>query len=432
VAELDLQTIGKYEVIREIGRGGMGVVYLGHDPFAGRHVALKVAHPESLQDQQEGARYRKLFFNEAKAAGMLKHPNIIQVFDAGVEEEISFIVMEYVAGNRTFHDHCKPNNLLPIEDVVRLIFKCARALDYAHRQGVVHRDIKPKNVLLTEQHDVKIGDFSIALITRADATETQVHGYVGSPLYMSPEQIREENISNQTDIFAIGILMYEMLTGVHPFSGDSLPTIIHKIQNRSHVSLLQVRSEAPEILGHIIDRTLMKDPADRYKSGLDVAADLSLVFDHLKLFQEELSTHEKYNMVKGLEFFSDFSESEIWEITNAASWLEFEPGDEIISEGDIDNSFFVITSGDVRVTKGDQDLGELRAGDCFGEMGFIAGKKRTANIIAMSRVTVLKIRAALMERASLRCQLHFHRVFLNTLVERLSFTTSRVSDTLIV
>ncbi len=428
MAELDLQTIGKYEVIREIGRGAMGVVYLGHDPFADRHVALKVAHPESLQDQHEGARYRKLFFNEAKAAGMLKHPNIIQVFDAGVEEEISFIVMEYVAGNRTFYNHCKPNNLLPIEDVVRLIFKCARALDYAHRQGVVHRDIKPKNILLTDQHDAKISDFSIALITRADATETQVHGYVGSPLYMSPEQIQEENISNQTDIFAIGVLMYEMLTGVHPFSADSLPAIIHKIQDRPHVPLLQLRSGVPEILGHILDRTLMKDPTDRYKSGLDVAADLSLVFDHLKLFEEELPGQEKYTMVKDLDFFNDFSEPEIWEVINAASWLEFEPGGEIISEGDVDNSFYVITSGRVRVTKADQDLHELRAGDCFGEMGFIAGKKRTANIIAKTKVTALKIRAALIERASLHCQLKFHKVFVNTLVERLSQTTDRVSD----
>jgi serine/threonine protein kinase len=428
VEELDLQTIGKYDVIREIGRGAMGVVYLGHDPFADRQVALKVAHPESLQDQREGVRYRKLFFNEAKAAGMLKHPNIIQVFDAGVEEEISFIVMEYVAGNRTFHDHCKPDSLLPVEDVVRLIFKCARALDYAHRQGVVHRDIKPKNVLLTDRHDVKIGDFSIALITRADATETQVHGYVGSPLYMSPEQIQEENISNQTDIFALGVLMYEMLCGVHPFSADSLPAIIHKIQDKPHAPLLQLRSGVPEILGHILDRTLMKDPVDRYKSGMDVAADLSLVFDHLRLFEEELPGQEKFNMVKGLDFFNNFSEPEIWEVINAANWLEFEPEDEIISEGDADNSFYVVTAGNVRVTKGGQDLHELHAGDCFGEMGFIAGKKRTANIIARTKVTALKIRAALMERASLHCQLQFHKVFLNALVERLSHTTDRVSD----
>jgi CRP-like cAMP-binding protein len=161
---------------------------------------------------------------------------------------------------------------------------------------------------------------------------------------------------------------------------------------------------------------------------MDVAADLSLVFDYLRLFEEGLPGQEKFNMVKGLDFFNNFSEPEIWEVINAANWLEFEPEDEIISEGDADNSFYVVTAGNVRVTKGGQDLHELHAGDCFGEMGFIAGKKRTANIIARTKVTALKIRAALMERASLHCQLQFHKVFLNALVERLSHTTDRVSD----
>lgn len=424
---LPLQNIGKFEIIRELGRGAMGVVYLGHDPFANRDVAIKVAHRESLQDEQQGARFRKMFFNEAKVAGGLKHANIIQVYDAGVEEDTSFIVMEYIAGNQSLYDHTRPDSLLPMEDVVRIIFKCARALDYAHRQGVVHRDVKPRNILLTEEFDVKIGDFSIALITRADATETQVHGYVGSPLYMSPEQIREEDITNQSDIFSLGVVLYEMLTGKNPFTADSLPAIVHNITEKPPVPLAEARSDAPEILGHIIDRALMKDAAHRYKSALDLAADLSLVYDHLKLFEEEVSGKEKFNLVKDLAFFNDFSEAEVWEVINASKWLEFEPGDEIIAEGDIDNSFYVITSGTVRVIRSDQELDELEAGDCFGEMGFIAGKERTASIFAKSAVTALMIRAALIERVSLHCQLRFHKVFLNTLVERLSVTTRRVS-----
>jgi len=157
--DLSNTTLGKYDVIREVGRGSMGVVYLGHDPFTGRDVAIKVALPESLQDKHGGARYRKLFFNEAKVAGKLRHPNIVGVYDAGMDDETCYIVMEMIFGGRTLFDHCQSDTLLPMEDVVRIIFKSARALDYAHRQGVIHRDVKPRNILLTEEGEVKLGDF---------------------------------------------------------------------------------------------------------------------------------------------------------------------------------------------------------------------------------------------------------------------------------
>ena len=421
------KTLGKYDVLKEIGRGSMGIVYQGYDPFAGRDVTIKVAIPETLQDEHSGGRYRKLFFNEAKVAGMLRHPNIVSVFDAGVEGDICYIVMELVPGGRDLHPFCRPENLLPIEDVVRIIFKCAKALDYAHRKGVVHRDIKPRNILLTDDQEVKIGDFSIALMTTAESTDTQVHGYVGSPLYMSPEQIREENITSQTDIFSIGVVLYEMLTGKHPFAADTLPSIIHQITEQTPTPLSELRRDAPTVVGHILDRCLRKDSSTRYKTGIDVAGDLSLVFDHIQLLQEELSCREKFNLVRELKFFVDFGESEIWEVINASSWLEFEPGTEIIIEGDIDNSFYVIVNGEVIVRKRTQDVDVLVRGDCFGEMGFIARRKRTATIIAKTQVSAMKVRASLIERASLNCQLRFHKVFLNTLVERLSLATERIS-----
>lgn len=424
---LEGRTLGKFDVIREIGRGAMGTVYLGHDPFAERDVAIKVAHAEHLNDPRQGARYRKMFFNEAKVAGRLQHPNIVEVFDAGVSGEVCFIVMEYVPGGRTLYDHARPESLLPMEDAVRITFKCARALDYAHRQGVVHRDVKPRNILLTQDYDVKIGDFSIALTFGGDNTTTQVHGYVGSPLYMSPEQVREDSLTNQSDLFTLGVVLYELLCGKHPFHGDSLASIISKITDQSHAPVAELRHDVPPVLAHIVERCLQKAPGDRYRTGLDLAADLSLVFSHIELMNEERSGSEKFAMVSKLKFFQDFSDPEIWEVINASGWYDFREGAEIITEGDVEKSFYVIVNGEVEVRKGERVVDRLAQGDCFGEMGFIAGRERTASIIASSPVSALKVRATLIERASLHCQLRFHKVFLNTLVERLSLTTERVS-----
>ena len=422
----DIQVLGKYDVIREIGRGSMGTVYLGHDPFSGRDVALKVAHPEVNTLDSGRGRYRKLFFNEAKVSGRLRHPHIVEVHDAGVEEDIWYIVMEYIPSGRTLHGYTKPDSLLPMEDVVRHIFRCAKALDYAHRKGVIHRDIKPRNILVTEDNEVKLADFSIALTTLQDVTEsTQVHGYVGSPLYMSPEQIRMENVTHQTDLFSLGMVIYEMLTGQHPYQADSLPAITHKITHDQHPLLRELRPDAPKILEHIVERMLSKSVDSRYRMGLDVAADLSLVFDHITPAEEQLPGNEKFNLVSDLEFFNDFSDSEIWEVINASAWQDFDPDGEIILEGEVDNSFYVIISGDVLVRKGEREVDVLARGDCFGEMGFIARQERTASIIATTPVTVMQVRSTLMERVSLNCQLRFHKVFLNTMVKRLSRTTEQ-------
>ena len=427
MSDLANHTLGKYDVIREVGRGSMGVVYLAHDQFADREVALKVALPEALHDPMGGARYRKMFFNEAKVAGKLRHPNIISVYDAGVEDEHCYIVMEYVPGGQTLYGHCRKEGLLPIEDVVRVAFKCVRALDYAHRQGVIHRDIKPRNIMLTEQREVKLGDFSIALLNQAELSDTQVHGYVGSPLYMSPEQIMESPVTGQTDIFSIGVVMYEMLTGKHPFTADSLTTIISRITKEPPTPLLELRPEVPPILAHIVDRALKKTSGERYKTGLDVAADLSLVFDHLELFKVGLSDHEKLELVKELTFFTDFSEAEVEEVIKASQWLEFDPGTTIIVEGAVDNSFYIMVSGEVAVHKAGTDLGILGPGDCFGEMALAGNRSRSATIQARSAVTAMKVRASLIEQASVHCQLRFYKVFLRTLIERLSSATARVS-----
>lgn len=422
------EKLGKYEIKEQVGRGSMGIVYKGYDPFADRDVAVKVAMSDALNDKESGERYRKMFFNEAHTAGTLKHPNIVEILDAGVEEtddgDHCYIVMELIEEGNTLKSHCNAKNLLPYELVVEIIFKCAKALDYAHRNGVVHRDIKPTNILITKDQDVKIADFSIAHLMTADTTNTMPMGFVGSPRYMSPEQVQEDQITNQTDLFSLGIVMYELLTGKHPFAADSFSRLIHMIINEKHPPLSTHRSDVPEILEKIIHHALQKNPEKRYKMGLNFAADLSLAFDYLEEPQQDVEAQEKFNAIQTLNFFSEFPESEIWEIIHACVWQSYEAGNQIIVEGDIDDSFYIITSGEVDVYKDGALIGHLKAGDCFGEMAYLSKAERTATIIAKSRVELMKVNATLIEQVSLECQLHFSRVFMKTLVKRLSDTTA--------
>ena len=422
----DKRNFGKYELVREIGRGGMGTVYLGHDPFADREVAIKVAHADALVDEDSGGRYRKLFYNEAKITSMLRHPNIVEVYDAGFDHDQWFIVMEYVPSGRTLHQHTRPENLLPVEALMRLIFKCAKALDYAHRKGVIHRDIKPKNVLLTESGEIKISDFSVALRTGLDVTDTQVDGYLGSPLYMSPEQVKGEPITQRSDVFSLGVMMYELLTGHAPFAANTIATVIYQITTKDPTSVKEVRAEVPDALEAILNKALCKNVEQRYATAAELAAALSSVQDDLELTEHELGREQKFELVKSLNFFDEFSDSEIWEVLNAAVWQEYEPGEKIIHEGEMDNSFYVIVQGEVVVRKGDTDVDFLPRGDCFGETGFTPGRIRSSGIVAANRVSTIKVRSSLIERTSKDCQLRFHKVFLNKIVSRLSRADERI------
>jgi serine/threonine protein kinase len=419
--------LGKYEVAEEIDRGSMGIVYLGYDPYVDRPVAIKVALAESLNDPESGQRYRKMFFNEASTAGSLTHPNIISIFDAGVDQEICYIVMEYIKGGETLKKYCTPENSLPIEKVVEVIFKCAKALDYAHRQGVVHRDIKPTNILVTGEVDIKIGDFSIAHINKPDSTETQPVGMMGSPRYMSPEQLKEDFITGQSDIFSLGIVMYELLTGKHPFAADNFSRLVNRILNEEPAPLRDVRQDIPDVLQAIVDRALQKDIKNRYSMGLDLATDLSKAFDALEGPEEDISEQEKFNSIKKLEFFQGFPDAELWEILRASTWQDYDADDDIIVEGELDDCFYIITEGKVTVCKNKKIIRTLEKGDCFGEMGYLAKTKRTASIKSEGKTALLKVNSTVIAQVSLNCQVRFLKVFLRTLIHRLSATTEKAT-----
>jgi eukaryotic-like serine/threonine-protein kinase len=309
--------IGKYEILSELGRGATAVVYLADDTFNDRKVAIKVQVKDESAGPEESRRFEKLFLNEAAMVGKLSHPNIVGVFDAVVEGEQQYIVMEYVGGG-SLKKFCTETNLLPLRQAVLVIFKACRALDYAFQNGVIHRDIKAANILLSDREDIKISDFGTAQISHS--THTQIDGFVGSPAYMAPEQINEEPPSVQTDIYSLGVTMYELLTGRLPFQATNSVAMINKILNEDPTPIQSIRPDLPEALVAIVNKSMAKDPEQRYPAWYAMARDLADTFPQLEKYSFEISSAEKFNSLRKLEFFKDFRDSELWEVLRGALW----------------------------------------------------------------------------------------------------------------
>ncbi|HWK49315.1 MAG TPA: serine/threonine-protein kinase [Steroidobacter sp.] len=410
------EKIGKYVIVKEVGRGSTGVVYLSHDPYYRRDVAIKVYNLES-HDEDRARVTRKMFLSEAHMVGMLQHPNILPIFDAGEENGHYYIVTEHVHGARTLSAYCKPDNLLPVDDVVEIMYKCAKALHYAHSRGVIHRDIKPSNIMLTQANDVRIIDFGIALV--ADSDISRIEGIAGSPSYMSPEQVQSLEITNRSDLYSLGAVLYEMLTGFRPFRGGNLSKLLHQIVYATAQPIHALRPDIPEVLETSVAKALQKDPAKRYRNGLELAADLTRVHQALRDGTSKLDRQEQFSILRTLKFFHDFSQSEILEVLRASTWQDYDQGEEIVKEGEMDDRFYVIVSGSVAVMRAGNLVGQLEAGDCFGETSYVRGAKRLATIKALSGVTLMKVSSTLLEQSSAACQLRFNKVFLRSLISRL-------------
>ena len=422
------EKIGKYELVERLASGSMGTVFSAHDPFTNRLVAIKVAHPQYAEETANARKFRKLFFNEAHAAGVLDHPNILRVYDADMDGSSCYLVMELIEDAETLEPYCSAENLLPVPDVISIVYKTAKALDYAHRQGVIHRDIKPSNILLTQDRDIKLADFSVAMITRADTMQTQFTGVLGSPLYMSPEQINDQAITGQSDIFSLGTVMYQLLTGTHPFQAESMAGINLKISDAEPRPLTDYRSDLPEKLNYAMGRMLKKNPEERYGTGLDLAADLALIFEDLDAVADEEGLREKFGTIKNLGFFKGFTDADIWELIRACTWQTYSPGQSIIRQGDMDHSFYIVLSGAVIIEKDGSVVNLLQEGDCFGEMGYLARSRRIASAVARTDVSLMKVNETTIDRAAESTQLRFHRAFVRTLIERLTDATALVSQ----
>lgn len=423
-----MDKIGKYEIVRVLGTGATSTVYLATDPFNKQQVAIKLFDLGMLRDPNRAKIYRKLLMTEASLAGKLSHPHIAKILDAVMEDDFNYVVMEYVEGS-TLEKYTEVDTLLPIGTIAEIVYKCCKALEYAQYQGVIHRDIKPANILLQGEFDIKISDFGAAAVQNQQTT--QVSG-VGSPAYMSPEQVKEMKLTHQTDIYSLGVVMYKLLTGKLPFDASNNFSMIYHIINIDPPPPSTFRPDTPPELDAIVQRAMEKDTSKRYQTWDEFANDLVGFSSHSAPEKNEILDTEKFDTLRSLVFFRNFSDAELWEALRISEWRKVPESEYILRDGESGRSFYILGQGTVRVTKQGRLLSLLHRGDCFGEMAHILERdfKRSTDVIAKNDVVLIEINPDVLKLATPECRLQFGDAFLRMLVKRLSLANTRVSHLL--
>ena len=414
------EKIGKYEVIRTLGKGATAVVYLARDPDADREVAVKLIRFVG-DNVAVSRRLRKLFQTEDSTGRRLDHPNIVKVFDAHIEDDHAYLVMEYVEGV-SLEQYCSISRLLPMHRVIGIIFKCCLALDHAFRQGVVHRDIKPANIMVTADDEPKITDFGLALNLLKDMNKdsTFVMG-VGSPAYMSPEQIKNYPLNQKTDLYSLGIVLFQLLSGRLPFRANNQGALVYKIVNIDTPSVCALNPNLPEGLDPIIRKALEKDLYNRYRNGAEFAKDLSTV--RYQMFDENAVAHdtEHFERLRRIEFFTEFEDIELWEVLRISVWRELASKVTLIREGDSNRMFGVIVEGFVEVSIEGKSLCRLGSSEVVGEMVYLhpSDTKRHATVTTLEPTLFLEINSAALDLSSDEVLDRFRKVLMTKVLSRM-------------
>jgi serine/threonine protein kinase len=422
--------VGKYEVLRVLGTGTTGCVYLARDPATTREVAVKLYGVDESVDREQASLIRKFFLTEVLLAQKLRHPNIVQIYDAAVDDKSAYIAMEYVQG-ATLDEYCQSGNLLDVKRVAEILQTVCGALDYAQQHGVIHRDIKPANILLSESLEPKVSDFGSAL-NLDNGRVSQVKS-VGSPAYMSPEQIEGQPLTSQSDMFSLGMVLYKMVTGTLPFSASSHYGIVEQILHAQPEAPSKRRKGVPESLDALFARATAKDPKQRFGSWREFSQALA-PFSGRTLLNGELATEQdKIAALKQLSFFASFQPEELPEILRFTTWQRHPADTVLISEEQEGHGFYVLVRGQARVTKNNTLLRLVEPGHCLGEIAFLS-RSRSKSAITVSAVTdisVAKIDPIQLARASERCVRRFSDAFLAAIAERLVASDSQLSELLV-
>ena len=415
-----MEKIGRYQIIRPLGKGATAVVYLAHEPEMNRQVAIKLIR-FGEDSAAMSRRLRKIFQTEDAIGRRLEHPNIVKVYDAVVEKDQAYLVMEFVDGG-ALDRFCAINRLLPMHRVIGIIFKCCLALDHAFRQGVVHRDIKPANILLDADDNPRITDFGLGLNLHKDMGKdsTFVMG-VGSPAYMSPEQVKNYPLNHKTDLYSLGVLLFQLLTGRLPFRANNPATLVYKIVNMDSPSVCALNPNLPAGLDPIIKKALEKDLYSRYRNGAAFAKDLSAV--RYQMLDEDQTQQDltRFERLRKLDFFVEFEDIELWEVLRISVWRELSEKVTLIREGDNHRKFGVIIDGFVEVSTNGRVICRLGASEVVGEMAFLhpTDTERHATVVTLEPTLFLEINSAALELSSEEVQERFNQVLLVKLLARL-------------
>ena len=417
--------VGKYELKKLLGEGASAKVYLALDTYANAEVALKVIDKHVLEDSGAGELTRGQFMNEASLAGKLAHPHIVAILEAVMDEDSGYVAMEYVPGGNLAR-FTKPEGLLPVEDVIQIGFKSCSALDYAFRQGIVHRDIKPANILVVEGTNIKVADFGAALLKTGESTQDLV---VGTPSYMSPEQITGAALTHHSDMYTMGEVLYELLTGQRPFTASSMAALFQKITQEKAVAPSAARASVSSKLDPIILRVLSKRPEDRYPTWAELALDIAQA-GRLSVYQRDIPDSDKFGVLRKSELFEQINDAQLWELVHASRWTRLPAANVIIREDEPGQSLYLLAQGQVKVTKRGRLLDVLKAGECFGEMAYIQGETapRQATVQSMTDALIVEFDNTSLGRMSENCQLQFTRELMRTVVERLILAYQRISQ----
>lgn len=407
----------RYDILRELGRGATGVVYLAEDRFADRQVALKVAHAQVFSGAPEQNPIRKAWLNEVRLAGSLQHPYIVQVYDAGVDTDSAYLAMEYLPGG-TLEPYTRPGQLKSVHEVLEITYKCASALDYACRAGIVHRDIKPANLQYVGPGEAKVGDFGAAYWNRSDATQVLD---IGSLSYMAPELFRHW-VTPQADIYALGVVLFQLLTGRQPFQADSPAALMYKIINGERPRARALRPELPAALDECLEEMLAPDLEQRLATWPLVQAALTALMPGSDREMGEVPAQaELFEQLRRLPLLAELADPQLWELLQFAQWRRAPAGAVLVHEGAEARSCYLLLSGDTRVTQRGRLLNLLCAGTVFGELAFAetTPSPRAATVTAMTPVVYGKWAYSRLNRASPELRSAMLKLFFRLATERL-------------
>jgi serine/threonine protein kinase len=402
--------IGKYEVGQCLGSGTCGVVYKGYDPIVQRKVAIKLSLNDVGTGNGKFPALQHAFVTEAAAAGKLKHPHIVALYDVGsTEERLNYLIMEYICGTQ-LSNYGKGQKPLPPLKVLEIIFESANALDYSHSQGIIHRDIKPSNIMLTEEGITKVLDFGIAVST-AKKTIRKGGPTVGTPNYMSPEQVLGGSLGPQSDLYSLATVMFEMLTGRQLFKASKVKDLFRCVASETPPCLSDIRPDLPIQLTVILNKALQKSPDERYQTGAEFARVISNVMDSMRPVSASNNWDERRITLREQQILKELTGAEVDQLAKFSGQIHYKAGDVILVEGEADEYLYIVVSGELVARCSGRLMEVIGRGECFGEMGFIIRELSVATIEVLSPVCLYRVDREIFENISSNTRLHYYRIF---------------------